>query len=118
MKGLLMKDNDLVRKNGRLVEISGRQYYLQRIKNSIRCIFSEIPYDQSLGIDWFGLFQAKTAESRFLREISRVILRDPETQSITELKITELNRANRLLKLSVVINSVYGKIPLTQEITI
>lgn len=118
MKGLLMQDNDLVRINGRLVEISGRDYYLQRIKNAIRTILKEIKYNESLGIDWFALFQAKTTEDRFLREISRVILLDPETESISELVIQEIDRVRRKLKLSVKLKSTYGIIPLTEAVTI
>ena len=46
MQGLKIENNDLVRDtNGRLVEIEGREYYIQRVKIKIKTILGEIPYD-------------------------------------------------------------------------
>jgi hypothetical protein len=49
MRGLKIENNDLVRDtNGRLVEIEGREYYLQKVQIKIKTVLGEITYDTSL----------------------------------------------------------------------
>ncbi|NCN11271.1 MAG: DUF2634 domain-containing protein [Leptospira sp.] len=119
MQGLKIENNDLVRDtNGRLVEIEGREYYIQRVKIKIKTILGEIPYDTSLGIDWFLIFETKVGADRILREINRVLLQDPETSSIENLELIEIDRSERKVKIQMVLISTYGKIPLSELISI
>jgi hypothetical protein len=119
MRGLKIENNDLVRDtNGRLVEIEGREYYLQKVQIKIKTVLGEIPYDTSLGIDWFTILETKVGAERIAREIERVILQDPETNSIENLEVIEIDRIDRKVKIQMMLLSTYGRIPLTEVISL
>lgn len=116
MRGLLIHNNDTVRKNGRLVVIEGIDYYKQRIRIAIKTNFQENVYAKNLGINWIQIFSEKVSQERILSELRKVILKDPETVAVTSLEIIEFNRDNRKLSVKFKIMSIYGSLNFSEDV--
>lgn len=116
MRGLLIRNNDTVRENGRLVVIEGAEYYKQRILIALKTNFQENVYARNIGINWIQIFSEKVSQDRILSEVRKVILKDPETVAVTNLEIIEFNRDNRKLSVKIQIRSIYGNLSLLEDL--
>lgn len=116
MRGLLIRNNDTVRENGRLVVIEGIDYYKQRILIAIKTNFQENVYARNVGINWVQIFSEKVSQDRILSELRKVILKDPETVAVTSLEIVEFNRDNRKLAVKFQIISIFGNLTLLEDL--
>jgi hypothetical protein len=116
MKGLLIRNNDTVRKNGRLIVIEGIEYYKQRILIALRTSFQENVYARNIGINWTQIFSEKVSQDRILSEIRKVILKDPETVAVISLEIIEFNRDNRKLSVKFQVRSIFGNLSLLEDL--
>ncbi len=116
MKGLLIQNNDTVRRNGRLVTIEGKDYYKQRISIAIKSHYRENIYAPEKGINWTQIFSDKVSNERILSEIRKVILKDPETLAVLSLEIFEFNRDNRYLSIKFQVKSIYGDVTFSEDL--
>ncbi|TGL06505.1 DUF2634 domain-containing protein [Leptospira bouyouniensis] len=116
MRGLLIRNNDTVRENGRLVVIDGIDYYKQRILIAIKTNFQENVYARNVGINWVQIFSEKVSQDRILSELRKVILKDSETVAVTSLEIVEFNRDNRKLSVKFKLISIYGNLTLIEDL--
>lgn len=116
MRGLLIRNNDTVRENGRLVVIEGIDYYKQRILIAIKTNYQENVYARNVGINWVQIFSEKVSQDRILSELRKVILKDPETVAVTSLEIVEFNRDNRKLSVKSQVLSIYGNLNLLEDL--
>lgn len=116
MRGLLIRNNDTVRENGRLVVIEGIEYYKQRILIAIKTNFQENVYARNVGINWVQIFSEKVSQDRILSELRKVILKDPETVAVTSLEIIEFNRDNRKLSVKFQVLSIHGNLNFLEDL--
>lgn len=116
MRGLLIRNNDTVRENGRLVVIDGIEYYKQRIQIAIKTNFQENVYAKNTGINWIQIFSEKVSQDRILSELRKVILKDTETIAVTSLEIIEFNRDNRKLTVKFQVLSIFGNVNFLEDL--
>lgn len=112
MKGLLIRNGDTVRENGRLVVISGVDYYIQRLKITLQVWLGEISYFPKFGSDWNSIF-AENKNETVLKEVRRIVFGLPETRLIEILEVKEYIKSEKKLVIRLVADTTFGKVEVT-----
>lgn len=111
MKGLLIQNGDTVRENGKLVVISGKDYYLQRLKITLTIYLGEIIYFPNFGSDWDRILSE--GNESILKEVKRIVMSFSETKSIEVLEIKEYIKKERKFIVRLIADTTFGKVEVT-----
>lgn len=110
MKGIKIENGDVVRFQGKPVVLEDADYYSQRIKHAISLSLGESVYEPLVGLDWYTVFSTKIPRERVLIEISKILIKDPETVSVDNIEIVESNDSKRRIYIQFSANTIYGTV--------
>ncbi|EQA45398.1 hypothetical protein LEP1GSC050_3082 [Leptospira broomii serovar Hurstbridge str. 5399] len=108
MRTLKVENNDLVYKNGRLVQLEGIDALEQILGNRLKLFLGEWFLAPAEGVDWIGLVdQGPFLQPGFINAIKTALLKEPSVTSITKLD-ANFDRAARQVTITFQVQSNLG----------
>jgi len=109
MKTFKLINGDIIFKNGGAVMIEGVEALAQRLANGIKLDRGSWFLDVDKGIEWLQILGGKSIRMRFIHaRIQNILKNDSEVTAVNYIDIKP-NRAERVMKISFGVNSIYGE---------
>jgi hypothetical protein len=96
--------------NGKTTILYDADALVQILENKLRTWLGEWFKDETVGVDYLGLFNQKTfLDQRFALAIRNVLIADPRVSAIESLDVS-FDRATRTISCTFKVTSIYGTV--------